>query len=391
MPVPWMDHRAQYYAIKDEVDKLIQRVLESGEYGMGEDVYAFEREFAVYCGTSYGVSVGSGSDAILLSLLALGVGRGDEVISVANSCWSVPLAIAHSGANIVLVDIEEQTYNIDPAKIEERITPHTRVILAMHGHGIPCDIRAIIEIARRHDLNVLEDGSVATGARYEGQRVASFGDVGVFSFGHGKMLTSYSNSAGIVVTNSQEIATRVRMLARYGTRPQEGGDEVPEEYSQTGSVCAALGYNSHLGSLQAAILRVKLRMLDPWLEQRRAKASLYKQLLSDLPIVTPAIPENVEPVYRGYLIRVDRRKRDEIFNELKGRGIGVRLLYLPPVHLQPAFRYLGYKEGDFPVTEKVSQEMISLPIYPELTEHQVEEVVKALRDCVLLDGPESII
>ena len=380
MPVPWVDRRADYWAIRDKVDKAILGVLESGEYSMDEQVYAFEKEFAAYCGTQYGVSVGSGSDAILLSLRALGVGPGDEVISVANSCWSVPLAIAHSGANIVLVDIEEQTYNIDPAKIEERITPCTRAILAMHGHGIPCHIGPIMEIARRHDLKVIDDGAVATGAKYEGQRVGSFGDVGVFSFGHGKMLTSYGNNAGIVVTDSQEVASKVRTLADYGTRPQQESDRVPEEYSQTGRVCAELGYHSHLDALQAAILRVKLRRLDPWLEQRRARASLYKQLLSDLPVVTPSIPEHIEPVYRGYLIRVPRR--EEVFRELESRGIRVSLLYLPPVHLQPAFRYLGYEEGDFPVTERVAREMISLPIYPELTEQQIEEVVQAIRDCL---------
>lgn len=383
MPIPWTDARDQYYALKDEIHEAMKHVLESGEYGMGEDVYAFEREFAAYCGTRYGVSLGSGSHAILLALQALGVGPGDEVISVANSCWSEPLAIAHSGADIVLVDIEEQTYNIAPAKIEERITPRTRAILAIHSYGIPCNIGTIMEIARRYDLKVVEDGAVAVGARYEGQRVGSFGDVGVFSFSSIKMLTSYGGG-GMVVTDSHETATRVRTLARYGTRPQWESDQVPEEYSQTRKVCAELGYNSTLGSLQAAILRVKLSRLDSWLKQRRASASLYKQLLSGLPVVTPSIPENVEPVYWGYLIRLDRR--DEVFSELKNRGIGVILLYLPPVHLQPAFRYLGYKEGDFPVTERVSREMISLPIYP--AEHQIKEVVEALRDSVFSDLPE---
>jgi dTDP-4-amino-4,6-dideoxygalactose transaminase len=380
MPVPWTDAKDQYFALKDEINEAMRRVLESGEYGMGKDVYAFEREFAAYCGTQYGVSVGSGSHAILLALQALGVGPGDEVISVANSCWSEPLAIAHSGADIVLVDIEERTCNIDPAKIEERITPRTRAILAIHSYGIPCDITAIMRIARRHGLKVIEDGAVAVGARCEGQRVGSFGDVGVFSFSPIKMLSSYSGG-GIVVTDSREVATKVRALARFGMRPQQEDDRIPGRYSQTGKVCAELGHNSTLGSLQAAILRVKLRRLDDWLEQRRASASLYERLLSDLPVVTPSVPENVEPAYWGYLIRVDRR--DEVLGALRDRGIGAILLYLPPVHLQPIFRYLGYKEGDFPVTERVAREMMSVALYP--TEQQIREVVQVLRDNVLVE------
>lgn len=380
MPVPWTDAKDQYFALKDEIDEAIRRVLESGEYGMGEDVYAFEREFATYCGTQYGVSVGSGSHAILLALQALGVGPGDEVISVANSCWSEPLAIAHSGADIVLVDIEERTCNIDPAKIEERITPRTRAILAIHSYGIPCDIAAIMRIARRHGLKVIEDGAVAVGARYEGQRVGSFGDVGVFSFSPIKMLSSYGGG-GIVVTDSREVATKVRALARFGMRPQQEDDRIPGRYSQTGKVCAELGHNSTLGSLQAAILRVKLWRLDDWLEQRRASASLYEHLLSDLPIVTPSVPENVEPAYWGYLIRVDRR--DEVLDALRDRGVGAILLYLPPVHLQPIFRYLGYEEGDFPVTERVAREMMSVALYS--TEQQIREVVQVIRDNVLVE------
>jgi dTDP-4-amino-4,6-dideoxygalactose transaminase len=380
VPVPWMDHRAHYQTIESEIDRAVRRVLESGEYTMDAQVRAFEEEFAAYCGRRHGISVGSGSDAILISLKAFGIGEGDQVISAANSCWSVPLAIAHSGADTVLVDIDEQTYNIDPAGIEEAITPCTRAILAVHGHGIPCHIRPIVEIARRHNLKVIEDGAVATGARYEGQRVGSFGHLAVFSFGHVKMLTSPGNNAGMIVTDSRPLASKARMLADYGSRAQRESDGVPQEYSQTGKVCAELGYNSTLDALQAAILRVKLKGLDAWLEQRRVRANLYEELLADLPVVTPLVPDYIEPVYRGYLIRVP--KRDSVFAELRSRGIGVELLYLPPVHLQPAFRQLGYRQGDFPVTERVAREMISLPLYPELNEEQMEEVVRVIAGCL---------
>jgi dTDP-4-amino-4,6-dideoxygalactose transaminase len=378
MTIPWTNHPAHYQTIRTEVDNAIQKVLERGRYTMGEQVRGFEEAFAAYCGVRYGVSVGSGSDAIRISLAALGIGEGDDVISVANSCWSVPLAIAHSGARIVLVDIEEQTYNIDPRLIEEAITPRTRAVLAMHGHGIPCQIGPILDTARRYGLAVIEDGAVAVGATYKEERVGRFGDVCVFSFGAGKMLTSYGNNAGIVVTNSPEIADRIRLLANYGTRLVREDDVVPEAYRLSGTVCTELGFHSHLDELQAAILRVKLEQLDPWLEGRRDRARLYGRLLADLPVVMPSIPDHMEAVYRGYLIRAP--DRDELYRHLQSRGIQAALLYLPPVHLQPAFSYLGYEEGDFPVTETVAREMLSLPIYPELADDQVKVVVGEIRD-----------
>jgi dTDP-4-amino-4,6-dideoxygalactose transaminase len=378
MTIPWTDDPAHYRSIKPDVDAAILHVLERGRYTNGEEVRAFEQAFAAYCGVQHGVAVGSGSDAIQISLKALDIGEGDEVVSVANSCSSVPLAIAHTGARIVLVDIDEQTYNIDPNVIEEAITPRTRALLAMHGHGIPCQIDQILDVAERHGLTVIEDGAVAVGARYRGKRIGQFGDVCIFSFGAGKMLTCYGNNAGMVVTDSPDLASRIRILADYGSRAEREQDGVPDSYSLTGTVCAELGFHSHLDELQAAVLRVKLKHFDRWIERRRGRARLYEELLRDLPVVTPPVPDYMEAVYRGYLIRVP--DRDQLYHHLRDRGIQPAVFYLPPVHLQPAFQHLGYREGDFPVTERVALEMISLPIYPELTDLQLAAIVGAVRD-----------
>lgn len=380
MPVLWRDHRAHYYSIKDEIDEAIQRVIESGEYTMNEDVLAFEKEFAEYCGADYGVSVRSGHDAILVSLLALGIGSGDEVITPDNGCPSIPVAISHTGATPVFADIDERTYNLDPDKIEEAITPRTKVILPVHSYGQPCDIRAIKQLAKAHDLIMIEDASLAAGARYHGQRVGAFGDVGVFSLSKGKILTSYGNGAGMIVTDNEEVAERAKMYGRYGFRPLRDSDGIKKGYKTGGLVSAAEGYNSYMDSIQAAVLRVNLRKLDQWVEQRGERARLYNRLLAGLDVILPFIMDNVTCSYRGYTIRV--KDRDRLLDELHAKEIEARALYLPPLHMQPVWRRLGYREGDFPVTEKVAKEMLSLPVYPELTESQVEEVVAALRECV---------
>ncbi|NLE76015.1 MAG: DegT/DnrJ/EryC1/StrS family aminotransferase [Chloroflexi bacterium] len=379
MAVPWSKSAASYLAIKDEVDAAIQRVLASGVYSGGEEVEGLEREFAAFCGTRYAVALDSGSAAILLSLLAMGIGPGDEVLSVANSCYSIPAAIAHSGARTVLLDVDEESSNIDPALIGERITPRTRAIVAVHGYGIPCLIDRVMEIARRHNLQVVEDAAVSTGARYQGQRVGSFGHVGTFSLAGSKILSAFG-TAGMVTTDSAEAAARVKQLSYYGKRRQTAADGISEAYGVSNMVLGMLGYNAHMDPLQAAVLRVKLPMLDGWLEARREKARLYAQALADLPVALPAVPPQTEPIYRGYLVRVPRR--NQVLEHLHRRGIGAMVMHPPPIHLQPAFRYLGYSEGDFPVTERVSRQILSLPIYPELTEAQIGEVVDALREAL---------
>jgi len=390
MIVPWSNTRPQYKIQEDEINNAVKKVLENGDYILNDDVFAFEEEFASYCDVKHGVSVHSGSDAITLSLIALGVEKRDEVISVANACWSIPNAIIHSGAIPILADIDMKTYNIDPNQIEDKVTSRTKAILAVHSYGQPCDIAYIKEIAGKHGITVIEDISVAPGTMIKGQRVGSFGDITVVSFSHGKILTAYGNCGGMVLTDSIELAERVKMFARFGQRKMRSS-EVSELYADpTGRVCGVQGYNSYLDSIQAAVLRVKLRKLDQWLNQRAEKARLYDEKLSGLEIITPYIRDGVTSAYRGYITRV--KNRNHVFAELLSQGIEATTLYLPPVHLQPAMSSLGYREGDFPVTELVARELITLPIYPELSSEQIEHVVKVLHDCVPLkrnDGVEK--
>lgn len=374
-----VNHRAQYYSIKDEIDSAISRVLEGGKYLMNEDVWKFEREFAEYCGAKHGVSVHCGHDAILISLLTLGIGSGDEVITVDNGCPSVPVAISHTGAIPVFVDIDERTFNIDPAKIETAITTRTRAILPIHSYGQPYDVKAVQEVADKHGLFVIEDASLAAGARYEGQRVGAFGDVGVFSLSHGKILNALG-SAGIILTDRQEVVEKAKAYRSYGFRPVRESDGIKSEYVVREVVSAFSGYNSRLDAIQAAVLSVKLRKLDGWVERRGERARLYDCLLADLDVVRPFVMDNVVSTYRGYVIRVNDRNR--VLEGLRARGVQAGASYLPPLHMHPLWRHLGYREGDFPITEMVAREMISLPLYPELADGQIEQVVLAVTACL---------
>lgn len=376
--MPWLNHQAQYLSMKPELDEAIQRVLLSGQYIQTDEVFGFEREFAQYCDVTYGVAVHSGSDAIILALKALGIGEGDEVLLPDNSCLSEPNAIMLAGATPVPVDIDERTFNIDPSKLAARIGPRTKVIHAVHAYGQPCDMTAINQVAREHGLIVLEDIALAPGTRISGKRVGQFGDIAVASFGQGKVLNAYGNGGGIVLTPSPAVADRVRGLANYGQGPYTPG-MLSSKFAPKGkTVWVEAGYNSMLDSIQAAILRVKLRYLDAWLDKRAQIASIYDAALRDLNVVTPFIDDHVNSAYRGYVIRVAERNR--VLAHLKENGVDAAALYLPPVHLQPAMSQFGYCEGDFPVTERVAEDMISLPIYPEMTQEQTEYVIRILRN-----------
>jgi len=378
--VAWLNLRAQYESIKEEVDEAIQRVLSAGRYVLSEDVFAFEEEFAHYCGVRYGVGVRSGSDAIALALIALGITEGDEVLLPDNSCLSEPNAIMQARATPIPVDIDERTYNIDPDKLAKRIGPKTKVIHAVHAYGQPCDMSKLSSLGRKNGLLVLEDMSLAPGTRIGEKRVGQFGDVAVASFGHGKILNAIGNGGGIVLTNSQYIADKVRILANYGCGAIDTSSLKEAFLPANGMVWLRTGYNSVLDSIQAAVLRVKLRHLDQWLEQRAERAKLYDRLLADLDVITPCVRENVTCAYRGYVIRVKERKH--VLATLKAHGVEARTLYLPPVHLQPAMARFGYQEGDFPVTEKVARELIVLPIYPELENKKIEYVAQVLSDAL---------
>ena len=374
--VPGSNHRAQYHSIKAEIDSAIARVLDGYTYVMNEHVWEFEKTFAAYCDVKHAVAVHSGHDAILISLLVLGIGPGDEVITANNGCPSVPVAISHTGATPVFADIDDRTFNIDPASLEAAITAKTRAVVPIHSYGQPYDIKVIHEIAHRHGVLVIEDASLAAGAQYEGQRVGGFGDVGIFSLGHGKILNALG-SAGIIVTDHLDMVEQAQAYRQYGFRPVQESDGIKPEYLGREVVSALSGYNSRMDAIQAAVLSVKLRKLDEWIARRNEIAHRYDRLLADLDVVRPLVSDNVISAYRGYTILVTGR--DRVLKELRARGIGAGASYLPPLHMHPRWRALGYHEGDFPVTEMVAREMIQLPLYPELTDEQVEQVVAALR------------
>lgn len=367
LKVPFLDLGIQYRAIRNELDVQIAQVLCSGNYILGEEVERFEEEFAKYCGARYAVGVNSGTDALFLGLLALGIGPGDEVIVPANTYIATALAVSFTGAHPALVEMDERTYHIDLDKIERAITKRTKAILPVHLYGQAVDMQRITEVARKYRLKVIEDCAQAHGALFNGRKVGTFGDVGAFSFYPGKNLGAYGD-AGAVVTNNRGIRDRVWMLRNYGQKVK---------YHHL-----LKGRNSRLDTLQAAILRVKLRHLDRWNEMRRDNASLYTQLIRRLlpEVPTPTEIKGRRHVYHLYVIRV--KGRDKVRAELGKRNILSLIHYPIPIHLSGAYRDLGLKRGTFPVTERVSRETISLPMYPELKAGQIEFVVKALEQIV---------
>lgn len=363
MKVPLVDIQKQYLNLKEDLDRAVLRVMRRGDFILGKEEEKFEENFASFCQTKYAVGVASGLDALTLSLLSLGVGEGDEVIVPANTFVATTLAIARTGARPVLVDCDPSTFNIDPALLESKITPRTRVILPVHLYGQPAAMDEINSLARRYHLKVVEDACQAHGAIYRGRRCGSMGDIGCFSFYPGKNLGAYGDG-GCVVTDSRKIAEKIRVLRNYGSGKKYYHKEK--------------GFNSRLDTIQAAVLNVKLRHLEEWNRRRRAAAARYTELLKDLPgLKTPAVPPGITPVFHLYVIRVD--SRDRILNELHARGIGAGVHYPIPIHLLRCHRDLGYRRGDFPVTEKLSREILSLPIFPEITPAQIKYIASSLK------------
>jgi len=378
MSVAFNDLRAEYCSQKEEIDGAIRRVLESGKFVMGEELDAFEDEFALYCGAKYAVGVGSGTGALHLALLACGIGPGDEVITVPNTDLPTTAAISYSGATIVWVDVDPSTFNIDPDKIEAKITKRTKAILPVHLFGHPTDMDPIMEIAKRHNLLVIEDACLAVGAEYKGRKVGTIGDVGCFSLAPTKMLGAYGDG-GAAITDSCEIADRIKVLRNYGhsLRMESESSELrgPAVWEQVTE-----GFNDRLDELQAAIVRAKLPTLEQRLARRRKIASEYNRLLDGLDLVRPYEAHEVRHVYRAYTILVGQR--DRVRDHLASKGIATRLYYAPPpLHLQPVYAHLGHRKGDFPVAEEIADRMLSLPIFPQM-EQQIEEVVSALKECV---------
>lgn len=362
MKVPFVDLQAQYQSIKDEADTAIHGVLDRSDYVLGQAVKDFENAYAQYCETKYAIGVDSGYSALELILHAMDIGPGDEVITVANTFVATVLAIHNCGAKPVLVDIDPDTYNIDPAKIEAVITPATRAILPVHLYGQVADMDPILAIAKKHNLKVIEDACQAHGARYKGRRAGSFGDAAAFSFYPAKNLGAYGDG-GAVVTNDELIDDKIRILRNLGQRVKYHHE--------------VKGFNNRLDTLQAAVLGVKLSYLDGWNDGRRESAADYEELLADLPVTTPQSVDGSEPAYHLYVVRV--KNREALQAHLQEAGIASGLHYPIPIHLLSAFEELGYGEGDFPISEAYAKEILSLPMYPELTRVDVEQVVGAIK------------
>lgn len=368
--LPFLNLKAQIAAIEPEVRAALDQVLEGGQFILGPQVSAFEEEFARYCGVRYGVGVGSGTEALHLALLALGMGPGDEVITVAHTAVATVAAISATGATPVFADIHPESYTMDPAQLPAKITPRTKAILPVHLYGQTADMAPILEVAKSYNLRVVEDACQAHGAEYqglalsraEGKKAGSLGDVGCFSFYPTKNLGAYGDG-GIVATDDPEMAERVRMLRQYGWRERDHA--------------MIKGYNSRLDELQAAVLRVKLRHLDEWNGRRRELATRYHEALQGCNLLLPQEMGYGRHVYHLYVIRSPYR--DALRSFLAEHGVGTLVHYPIPVHLQKAYQGPSYPPGSLPTTERVAQEVLSLPLYPELLIEHLDQVAELVR------------
>jgi dTDP-4-amino-4,6-dideoxygalactose transaminase len=361
--VPFLSLREQYRGIKTEIDAAVSRVLDSTCFVLGQEVELFERDFADYCGVRHAVAVNSGTSALHLALLSAGVGLGDEVITTPMTFVATTAAILYTQATPVFADINPHSWNIDAAEIERVITPRSKAILPVHLHGLMADMDPILKIAKDHGLIVIEDAAQAHGAEYRGKRSGSIGELGCFSFYPGKNLGA-CGEAGAVVTNNGELAHTMRMLRDWGQSTK---------YNHV-----LKGYNYRMDAIQAAVLGVKLRHLEEWTEARRMHAAHYDAILAACSVETPASEEEYRHVYHVYAVRLSGR--DKARGRLEAAGVTCGMHYPVPVHLQPAYRDLGYGMGAFPVAERFAAETLSLPIFPELRAEQVERVAALLCD-----------
>jgi len=362
--VPFLDLRAHHAPLRAEFDKAIGEVIESGVFIGGPFLAQFENEFAAFCGSRHAIAVGNGTDALWLALLACGIGPGDEVITVPNTFMATAEAITYSGASPVFVDVDEQTYTMDPDLLEKARTSRTKAVIPVHLFGQVADMDPILSFGRKHGLFVIEDAAQAHGAEYKGRKAGSPGNAGCFSFYPGKNLGAFGE-AGAVVTNDDKLQEKIRILRDHG--------QVRKYYH------SMVGWNGRMDAIQAAILRIKLRHLDQANHQRRVHASQYNRLFQGLEEVkSPFEAAYGRHVYHIYSIRV--RERNEIMRLLQEKGIGCGIHYPVPIHLQEAYRGLGHGKGAFPVAEQTCAEFISLPMFPELTEAQVNLVVDSVRE-----------
>lgn len=363
MKVPFLDLKAPYLELKTELDVAYQRVVESGWYILGEEVEAFEQEFAACCGVKHAIGVGNGLDALHLILRGYGIGKGDEVIVPANTYIATWLAVSHAGAVPVPVEPDPCTYNIDPDRIKAAITPRTRAIMPVHLYGQPSDMDRILEIGRSHGLKVIEDAAQAHGARYKGNRVGGLGDAGGFSFYPGKNLGAFGDG-GAVTTDDDALADRIRMLRNYGSKVKYHNE--------------IKGFNSRLDPLQAAFLRPKLKHLDEWNERRKKIAASYLRRLADVPDLTlPEVPSWGEPVWHLFVVRCSQR--DKLQKHLEQCGIETFIHYPVPPHLSEAYAEIGFQIGDFSITEELANTILSLPVGPHLNTDALKHIIKTIR------------
>jgi len=366
MKVPFIDLKMQGAAIRKEVEAAIGKVLDEAAFAGGPFVKAFEDDFARFCGCAHAVGVGNGTDALWAALIAFGIGQGDEVITVPNTFIATAEAISFCGARPVFVDVDEKTCTMDPALLEKAITPRTKAVIPVHLFGQTADMDPIMAIAKKHGLIVIEDACQAHGALYRGRPAGSIGDAGCFSFYPGKNLGAYGE-AGAVVTSNDEAASKMRVFREHGQ---------PKKYFHN-----MIGWNCRMDGLQAAVLSVKLKHLPAWTEARRKHAQQYNQLLEGLPgIVLPHEASYAQHVYHLYAIRNGRR--DELMTALGDKGIATGIHYPVPLHFTGAYRHLGYTEGSFPVSERIAGELMSLPMFAELSQEQIDSIVAGIKEFV---------
>lgn len=374
MTVPMGNLVAEYESLRGEIDAAIRRVLERGAYTLGPELEAFEQEFAAYCGARHAVGVASGTAGLMLALLACNLESGDEVVTVPNTDTPTAAAITHAGGRVALVDTHPRTFNMDPDRLENAITDRTRVILPVHLFGRPADLEPIAEIARRRELILIEDGALAVGAEYRGRKVGSFGAVGCFSLAPGKILAG-PGQGGVVVTDDDNLADRIRVLRNYGHAPGMSLDPA-DLLGGDGFVVLEEGHNERLDEIPAAVLRAKLPTLDDRIARRREAAALYDRLLAGAAVDTPPVEEGTRNVYHSYNVLVE--DRDEARRFLASRGVSTRIYYNPLLHLQPAYAYLGMGRGSLPNAEGAAERMMALPVFPQITDEQVEQAAAAV-------------
>lgn len=367
MSIPLLDLKAQYLAIKEEIDQAVLAVLDSSKFIFGPEMKTFEKEMAAYCQTNYAIAVGNGTDALVIALKACGIGPGDEVITSPFTFFASAESIAQVGAKPVFVDVDPHTLNMDPVKLEGCITPRTKAIIPVHIFGQMADMDPILALAQTYNLKVIEDAAQAIGADYKGRKAGSLGDAGTFSFFPTKNLGGYGDG-GMIVTNDEALAAQARMLRFHGCQTKYYHDEI--------------GYNSRLDELQAAILRVKFRYIDHWNQARAEKAAIYQQLLAPLAeagkVTLPSANEECRHVFHLYVLRTE--KREKLMAALQEKGIASAVYYPLPLHLQKALAYLGYKAGDFPIAEEACRQALAIPCYPELEQEQQEMIAQAVLD-----------